>query len=131
MAHSLILDMVIRFPALRGPVARLDDYVGNGKRNSIKKWWTDLEIVDGKADTPKSGANSRDLNLEKTDPGVPIAYYPANVMPDGTNADAHPVDRKAAVATAKIMESPDEAERRIAAGNARPEHYIPIRNLTE
>jgi len=131
LAHRFILDMVIRFPALRGPVARLDDYVGNGKRNSIKKWWTDLEIVDGKADTPKSGANSRDLNLEKTDPGVPIAYYPANVMPDGTNADAHPVDRKAAVATAKIMESPDEAERRIAAGNARPEHYIPIRNLTE
>lgn len=130
LAHRFVLDLAIRFPMLRGPIARLDDYVGNGRRNMVKKWWTDLEIVDGKTDTPKSGANARELNPDKTDPGVPIAYYPASVMPDGTNADTQLVDRKAAVDVAGILESPEDAKRRIASGGARPEQYIPIKNLT-
>jgi ferredoxin len=130
LAHRLILDLAIRFPMLRGPIARLDDYVGNGRRNMVKKWWTDLEIVDGKTDTPKSGANARELNTDKTDPSVPIAYYPASVMPDGTNADAQLVDRKAAVEVAGTLESPEDAKRRIASGGALPEQYIPIKNLT-
>ena len=130
LAHRFVLDLAIRFPMLRGPIARLDDYVGNSRRNMVKKWWTDLEIVDGKTDTPKSGANARELNPDKTDPGVPIAYYPASVMPDGTNADTQLVDRKAAVDVAGILESPEDAKRRIASGGARPEQYIPIKNLT-
>ncbi|MDP6708871.1 MAG: reductive dehalogenase domain-containing protein, partial [Alphaproteobacteria bacterium] len=61
------------------PIAtRLDDWLGNGLRNPLKKWWLDHEVVDGVA-VAAAGVNRRDL-----DPGRRIepakqkmAFYPA------------------------------------------------------
>ncbi len=35
-------------PAARRFLARLDDWLGYGKRNPVKKWWFDLTIREGK-----------------------------------------------------------------------------------
>ena len=61
----------------------LDDWLGHGIRNPLKKWWLDLEIVDGNAIHPRKGVNERDLNLKhKIDPkNQKIAYYHASAMP--------------------------------------------------
>ncbi|MDH3282799.1 MAG: Fe-S protein, partial [Gammaproteobacteria bacterium] len=59
----------------------LDDYLGKGRINAAKKWWFDLEVVDGVCITPPKGVNLRELNVaRKVDPAKQkIAYYPANV----------------------------------------------------
>ena len=105
----------------------LDDWLGHGIRNPLKKWWLDMEIVDGNAIEPSKGVNQRDLNIKhKVDPTEQkIAYYHANDMPPPNSTDAVVVDRKAALKAKELLETPLEALARIAAGEAKPKHYIP------
>ena len=104
--------------------AWFDDAVGNGKRNLVKKWWLDLEEVDGKVVAPK-GTNTRDIDPHKTrSREQPIAYYPASVNPPGDASEPFPVDRKAAVKAGDSVETPAMARARVAAGGATPEQYI-------
>lgn len=109
----------------------LDDALGHGVRNPVKKWWLDLEIVDGKCVLPPKGVNQRDLNLEhKIDPALQkIAYYHADVMPPPDEPDPVILDRKAALKAKELLETPEEAENRIATGQPKPEHYIPVKPL--
>ena len=105
-----------------------DDFVRNGVRNPLKKWWLDLEIVDDVCVEPTKGVNQRDLDVDhKIDPAKQkMAYYHANMMPPPDAAGvAHPVDRKAAVAAAALLETPAEAMARRKAGGDMPEHYKP------
>jgi reductive dehalogenase len=125
LIHRAFLAMAVHVPASRRWIATLDDRMGYGTRNPVKKWWQDLEIVDGIAGPPRAGANQRDLGLDKTDPKVPIAYYNADVMPHGDRADPLPVNRKAAIDAVRILETPEEAARRIAASGPTPNHYQP------
>ena len=110
------------------PIAvKLDDWVGNGKREEVKKWWLDLEIVDGICVDPVNGTNQRDLNLDhKIDPAKQkMAFYHASMMPVPNDLEAQPVDRKAATAAAELLETPAEAQARIASGGQKPAHYTP------
>ncbi|MBI3452034.1 MAG: Fe-S protein [Rhodospirillales bacterium] len=110
-----------------GPVAaRIDDWLGNGRLNPAKKWWLDHEIVDGVAVAPR-GVNRRDLDPgRKIDPAAQkMAYYHASMMPPPDDPGPMPVDRKAAMAAAQLLETPDEARRRAASGGPVPAHYIP------
>lgn len=109
------------------PIAvKLDDVIGNGKRNPVKKWWLDLEVIDGVCVAPPKGTNRRDLNLgHKIDPAKkPMAYYSANLMPVPNDNNPQPVERKAALAAAKLLETPQEALARRARGESPPAHYI-------
>lgn len=103
----------------------LDDKLGHGVRNPVKKWWLDLEIVDGNCVLPPKGVNQRDLNLDhKIDPDKQkMAYYHADVMPPPDSAEPVMVDRKAALVAKELLESPAEAQARVAGGNAKPAHY--------
>jgi len=103
----------------------LDDYLGNGKRNPVKKWWLDLEIIDGVAVTPVHGVNKRDIDTSRnTDPAKQkMAVYPASMMPVPNDNRPQPVDRKAALAAMKRMESPAVARARVARGDPPPAHY--------
>ncbi|MDP1845378.1 MAG: reductive dehalogenase domain-containing protein, partial [Candidatus Moranbacteria bacterium] len=103
-----------------------DDLVGNGRRNPIKKWWLDLELVGGVAVTPK-GTNARDIDpTRKVDPATQkMAYYHANMMPPPNDPSPHVVDRKAAMAAKDSLETPDQARARRAHCGAKPAHYIP------
>ena len=121
----LFLAMAIHMPWTRSWIARWDDRLGHGLRNPVKKWWEDIEIVDGVPGKPRAGVNERDLNLDKLDPGSPIAYYNADVMPPGNRRDPVAVNRKAAVEAVRLIETPAQAARRRAAGEGTPSHYNP------
>jgi reductive dehalogenase len=108
------------------PIAvKLDDYLGNGKRNPVKKWWFDFEVIDGICVDPVKGVNQRDLNLDhKLDPAKQkMAYYPANAMPVPNDLRAQPVDRKKAMAAAADLETPVMALARKANSGPAPEQY--------
>ena len=109
------------------PIATwLDDRVGNGTRNPVKKWWFDHELVDGVAVTPKS-TNQRDNDpSRKVDPAhKTIAYYHASMMPPPDEPGPVEVDRRAALAAAALIETPEQARSRAASGGPVPLHYIP------
>jgi len=113
-------------PALVPLAAWLDDRLGNGRRNPAKKWWFDHEIVDGVTVAAK-GANEREIQPDrKVDAaGQKIAYYHADAMPAPDRRTPAPVDRKAALAAAAMLETPAEARQRAAQGRAPPPHYTP------
>lgn len=103
-----------------------DDALGNGRRNPAKKWWFDHEVVGDKVVEPK-GVNRREIDpSRKVDPAKQrMAYYHANMMPPPDTPEPVPVDRKAAMAAGALLETPEEARARVAAGGAPPEHYTP------
>jgi hypothetical protein len=109
------------------PVATfLDDWLQNGVRNPVKRWWLDLELVGGVAVTPKA-TNERDIDpARKVDPAnQKMAYYHASMMPPPDDPSPHVVDRKAAMAARDILETPAQARARKAAGGPIPAHYRP------
>lgn len=105
----------------------LDDYLGKGKRNPVKKWWLDLEVVDDICVTPLKGVSQRDLDLDhRIDPAKQkMAYYVANMMPVPNDLEAQPVDRKAAMTMGEVLESPITAAIRAGRGEAAPGYNIP------
>ncbi len=109
-----LLELAVRVPAARRAIARMDDWLGHGKRNLVKKWWADVEMVHGLAQAPRAGANARDLQVDKRNPNVPIAYYPAEAAPAPDQEGPHPVDRQAALERVRLLETPAEAARRRA-----------------
>ncbi len=116
LSERFFLWLAIKAPFTRAWIARLDDRVGNGSINPIKKWWWDLEWRDGQAVLPPKGTNARDLNPEgmRMAKRQQIAMYPAHVLPPG-DAIGVPVklQRKEAVEYGKSVERPDEARARI------------------
>ncbi|MCP3909773.1 MAG: Fe-S protein [Actinomycetia bacterium] len=116
LAERAFLWSAIKVPFTRRWITHLDDKVGNGSINTIKKWWWDLEWKDGQTIEPARGTNARDLDLNggRIADKQKIALYPADVLPPGDNQMV-PVklDRKQAVETGAKAESPDAARRRV------------------
>lgn len=107
----------IDVPTARRYIIDYDDATGGGARNLVKRWWFDLEIVDGVAVKPKAGANERDLDLdrkEKLAAGQKLAFFPPDQLPAGgtTLATVVPVDRQAGLAAYAAAESPAAARKR-------------------
>ena len=111
------------------PIAvKLDDLLGHGVRNPAKKWWLDLEIVDGVCVYPRKGVNQRDLDVNrKIDVQKhKVAYYHADMMPPpNSSGTAMMVKRKDGVAAAVKVETVEQALARKARGDPVPAHYIP------
>jgi len=121
-------------PVLIPIAVKLDDWLGHGIRNPKKRWWLDLEIVDGVCVEPRKGVNQRDLDLNRhiDAKNQKIAYYNANLMPP-PNSHGIPIfpNRKEAIAAASLLETPTEAIARVNSGGATPEHYIPTPPMDE
>ena len=114
------------------PIATwLDDKLGNGKRNLVKKWWFDHEFSDGKTIAAKA-TNQRDIdpsrkiNAEK----LRFAYYNANMMPPPDAKEPVLLDRKAALAAKEVLETPDQARARIRRKGEMPLHYRPTPTIS-
>ena len=105
----------------------LDDALRHGVRNPVKKWWLDLEIVDGICVQPTKGVNQRDLDLEhKINPlEQKMAYYHADNMPPPNVSDPVYVNRKEAMVSKALLETPAQALTRRSQGGEVPSHYIP------
>lgn len=90
-----------------------DDALGNGRRNPSKRWWLDLEVVEGGVVAP-AGANAREIDPGRRSgrSGQRIAVYPAAMNPPPDAQGAVPVDRKAALAAAQALETPSQAKSR-------------------
>ena len=115
-------------PLLVPLAVKLDDLLGHGVRNPVKKWWLDLEIVDGVCVHPRKGVNQRDLNLKrKIDVKKhKVAYYHADMMPPPNSSGiAMMVKRKDGLAAAVKVETVEQALARKASGGPPPAHYIP------
>jgi len=105
----------------------LDDKLGYGNPNPDKKWWLDLEVVDGVSVEPKKGTNvmkiQLNIDISRKKLKEKIAYYPASVLPEPGSKDPFPVDRKAALAMAENIETPEQAIERRRRGEPAPAHY--------
>ncbi|MEX1146819.1 MAG: reductive dehalogenase [Sphingomonadales bacterium] len=108
LVHRAVLKAAIHLPFLRGLIARLDDRLGHGRRNPVKKWWWDLEIADGVAGPPKAGTNARDLDLEGAvkPEDQKLAIYPYDDIPAPDAAGPVPVDRKAGLSRMRVASRP-------------------------
>jgi hypothetical protein len=54
-----------------------------------------------------------------------MAIYHASMMPAPNELGPVEVDRKAAMAAVELLETPSQAQRRLATGGAAPPHYVP------
>ena len=114
-------------PLLVPLAVHLDDLFRFGWRNSVKRWWQDLEMVDGVAVKPPAGVNERDLDFTADTTGrkSPVGYYHAADMPAPNAVQAKPINHRAAVERAKLIETVDAAVARRAQGGEKPAHYVP------
>ncbi len=104
----------IKLPFSRKWIARLDDWMRNGSINPVKKWWVDVEVIDGKPVEPPKGVNRRELNLgSKIRNDESFAMFPPEIAPAADHAGPFPIDRKAGLQAARKAETPAEARRRI------------------
>ncbi len=127
LLHRVLLWISTRFPASHAWLARWDDKVGRGEVNPVKHWWADLEVVDGKVVRPKQ-VNRRGLNLEKTakmKENHKVSYHNANMLPPPDYREPFRIDRKAALAAADVLETPEQARERVRRGGPKPAHYTP------
>ena len=115
--------VAMHLPATARALAKLDDMLGNGGINPVKKWWWDLEMEnDGPFMPTKHPVNARELQtgivLKAED--QTLAVYPAPIAPPPFNWP-FPMDREAGIAAHQDMISAPEYKRRRAAGLP-PEH---------
>ena len=98
LVHRWALWAAIKLPFTRRLLIWLDDALKYGKRNPIKKWWLDLEIVNGKVGEA-GGVNQRDLRLDRHAPvgNRNIGVYPFEKLPQAHQQEPVPVDRKQAL----------------------------------
>ena len=113
--EGLFAEAPFRWAASKLPVAakylaKLDDLVGNGKINPVKKWWWDLEMQnEGPYEPARKPANSRNLqtSLKVSFEEQTLAVYPANLVPP-PYPWPFPMDREAAIAAHDSLISAEE-----------------------
>lgn len=105
--------LAMNVPAARGWIARLDDRVRNGSLNPKKKWWIDIEVVDGLPVAPIHGANERDLQPESRERSdETYAIFPPEHAPRADQTGSVKVDRKLGIEAARRAETPSQARAR-------------------
>ena len=87
LTNRIVLWAAINLPFARKWIAKLDDIRGSGLINPIKKWWFDLEDVDGVIG-PARKVSVRKLNLSRKMDATKqkIAVFPPELAPP---PDAH------------------------------------------
>ncbi len=126
--EGLFAERPFRWAAMNAPfaarsLAKLDDMIGNGEINPIKKWWWDLEMADeGPYRISSHEVNARPLSktLELKYEDQTLAVYPAPLAPP-PYAWPFPMDREAGISAYRAMIGADEHRRRRAIGEP-PEH---------
>ena len=107
----------MKVPAAAPALARLDDAMGNGGLNPVKKWWWDIELYeDGGYHPARAPVNARglqsDLKLRFED--QTLAVYPAPLAPPPW-AYPFPMDREAGIKAYTAMVSAQEYKSKRAA----------------
>ncbi|MBI4967960.1 MAG: Fe-S protein [Rhodospirillales bacterium] len=114
----------------------LDDKLGHGNPNDVKKWWLDLEVTGERCHMPDpknvcvpppQGVNRKTIRPErKIDPkDQKIAFYPTSVLPPPDLKEPYPVDRDLGLAIAARAESVPQGIARHGRGEPPPLDYRP------
>ena len=111
-----LLELSIQVPSARKALIDFEDQIGAGMRNSVKRWWLDLEIIDGVCVTP-NGVNERDLDLDRTHKlaqNQKLAFFPPHLQPPAgvTISSTVPLDREAGLKAYANAENPSQAKKR-------------------
>src|SRR5882757_1341513 len=122
---GLVREAPFRWAAMNIPsaakwIARLDDLLNRGRINSVKKWWWDI-ANDGTGKIVRAKeTNARELNkhLDWKYEDLTLAAYPAPLVPPPFPAP-FPIDREAGIAAYKTLLTPQEHQRRLAAGDTK------------
>ena len=108
----------MNIPAAAPWLAKLDDMVGNGTINPVKKWWWDLEKqADGGYCHTRNGTNRRDLQREfdlKYEDQT-LAVYPANLAPHPWPFP-FPMDREKGIEAYQALITANEYKARLTRG---------------
>lgn len=121
--EGLFAERPFRWAAMHVPsaapvLARLDDALGKGGLNPIKKWWWDIELYeDGGYHPVRAPVNARDLqtDLELRYEDQTLAVYPATLAPPPWSYP-YPMDREAGIRAYNTMISASDYRRRRKAG---------------
>jgi reductive dehalogenase len=108
----------MKFPSAAKLIARLDDAVGHGKINPVKKWWWDI-ANDGTGRVVKmTKTNRRDLNrnIDLKYEDQTLAAYPAPLAPPPLPMP-HPVDREAGITAYQKLLDPEDYQARVKRGD--------------
>ncbi|MCK7615083.1 2Fe-2S iron-sulfur cluster-binding protein [Roseibium sediminicola] len=102
-------------------LAKLDDMVGNGEQNLVKKWWWDLELSDdGAYRRASQPVNDRplqkDLDLKFED--QTLAVYPATLAPHPWPFP-YPMDREKGIEAYQALITAEEYKARLARGDTK------------
>jgi len=106
-------------PKLAPALARLDDALGRGGLNGVKKWWWDLELAEdgGYRPTPhpvNARSLQKDLKLRYED--QTLAVYPAHLAPH-PYPYPFPMDREAGIEAYQAMITAEEYKARLDRGD--------------
>ncbi len=117
-----LISLSINAPGSRSAIIKLDDDREMGRRNPLKRWWFDLEVIDGVARVPPFGTNERDITLgrdTRLQETQKVAIFPPSLQPQpGTTlSQVVPVDRAAALLEYQRAETPKAARARLAAAS--------------
>ena len=109
--------LATRFPASAPLLTRIDDWLGNGGINPVKKWWWDLDGGTGRQATIASDVNQRGLttSLKLKPEDQTLACYPADIAPT-PYMEVQPIDREAGIKAFSALKSPAEYQERLARG---------------
>jgi ferredoxin-NADP reductase/ferredoxin len=134
--EGLLADSAYRWAAMNLPaaaplLAKLDDALGRGGINPVKKWWWDIEADPKtmqyvKAKQVHARGLNRDLDLRYED--QTLAVYPADAMPPPIPV-AYPLDREKGIARYKSMLTPQAYREKIRSGDT--ENLVPAFRMPE
>ncbi|MGI3186484.1 reductive dehalogenase [Nioella aestuarii] len=121
--EGLFAEKPFRWAAMTMPkaaplLARLDDAVGNGGLNDVKKWWWDLELEpDGAYRPSQHPLNRRDLqkDLDLKYEDQTLAVYPAPLAPHPWPYP-FPMDREKGIEAYQAMVTAKEYKLRLTQG---------------
>jgi reductive dehalogenase len=109
----------MKVPKLAPALAKLDDKLGKGGLNPVKKWWWDLEIEDDGGYRPtRKPVNARDLqtDLVLKYEDQTLAVYPAPLTPPPWPYP-YPMDREAGIKAYQDLVTPAAYKERLAKGD--------------
>lgn len=121
--------MATKFPSTAPMLSRIDDWLGNGSINPVKKWWWDLEMTDDGRAVISDHVNKRELNthLKLKAEDQTLSCYPADIAPT-PYLEPQPLDREAGIKAYKDLISPAEYRTKLEKGETEglaPKYVVP------